>query len=68
MNIRNISTIVAALFTAASALSQNYQSTTDVIYGQRCFVEVNGKHYTTGDKNGTGSYSWPSRSDAQGGS
>lgn len=65
MNLRNISTIVAALFTTASALSQNYQSTTDVIYGQRCFVELNGKHYTTGNKDGNGSYTWPSRSDAQ---
>ena len=44
---------------------QSYQSATDVIYGQQCFVEVGGKHYATGDKNSTGSYTWPSRSDAQ---
>ena len=65
MNLKNISASVAALLFAVSAFSQNYQSTTDVIYGQRCFVEVNGKHFSTGNKTGTGSFNWPSRSDAQ---
>ena len=56
---------ILALTVSGMVKGQNYQSTTDVIYGQRCFVEVNGVHYDTGDQNGSGSFSWPSRSDAQ---
>ena len=65
MKLRKFFSIMAALITYGTATAQTYQSTTDVIYGQRCFVEVGGKHYDTGDKNGTGSFYWPSRSDAQ---
>ncbi len=65
MKLRKFFSIMAALMIYGTATAQTYQSTTDVIYGQRCFVEVGGKHYDTGDKNGTGSFYWPSRSDAQ---
>ena len=65
MKTKLFSVIATALLTTLPVISQTYQSTTDIIYGQRCFVEINGTHFKTGDKNGTGSFSWPSRSDAQ---
>ena len=65
MKIKTILSSLVATFATLSLSAQSYQSTTDVIYGQRCFVEVDGVHYNNGDKNGTGSFSWPSRSDAQ---
>ena len=65
MKLRKTISIVAALMIGETAVAQTYQSTTDVIYGQRCFVEVGGKHYDTGVREGTGSFYWPSRNDAQ---
>ena len=56
---------VASLAIATPSKAQSYQSTPDIIYGQRCYVERNGRHVAHGDKNGTGAYSWPSTKNTQ---
>lgn len=55
--------IATAIF--ATATAQNFNSTPDIIYGQRCYKESDGKYYAHGDKNGTGSLEWPSASNVQ---
>lgn len=56
---------VLLLFSGCFISAQNYQSTTDVIYGENCFVQVNDQYTANGKKDGTGSYMWPQRSDAE---
>lgn len=53
------------LLCAISTMAQNYVSTPDIIYGQRCYKESDGKYYAHGDKNGTGSLTWPTESNVQ---
>lgn len=64
-NIKSLLVALAIVLLAPSATAQNYKATPDIIYGQRCYLEQDGKYYQHGDKNGVTPISWPTNSNVQ---
>lgn len=56
---------IILMLCCSELIGQNYNTTPDIIYGQRCYKETDGVYVGHGDKNGTGAIAWPSNNNTQ---
>ena len=57
--------LIILMLCCSELIGQNYNTTPDIIYGQRCYKETDGVYVGHGDKNGTGAIAWPSNNNTQ---